>query len=99
MSWIMRDFECKCGEAFEDLVDNKDEEESPCPACGSLCTYLAISPVPLKTFSLMNEDDRRRTMLKRSADHTLREIHREPEKHGEVSKKIYKETTINSSRR
>ena len=96
MSWIMRDFECKCGEAFEDLLDNRDEQEALCPACGVLCGYIPISPVPLKSFSLMNEDDRRRSMLKRSADNTLKQIKSEPEKHGDLGKKIAREATTRS---
>lgn len=95
MSWIMRDFECECGEMWEDLLDNRDEQESLCPACGSVHTYV-VSAVPLASFSLQDKDERRRTMLKRSADNTLQQIKSEPEKHGDIGKKIARETTIRS---
>ena len=96
MSWVMRDFECECGCVFEDIVDKREAQESECPECGRVCAYIPISPTPIATFSLQDSDDRRRTMLKRSADHTLKEIKREPEKHGDVGVKIAREGSIRS---
>jgi len=96
MSWIMRDFECTCSEQWEDLVDNREAQESPCPSCGNITTYVPISATPIMAYSMMDADTKRRTMLKRSADHTLKEIKREPEKHGDIGVKIARENTVRS---
>lgn len=96
MSWIMRDFECECGESWEDLLDNREPQESNCPACERITQCVPISATPLKSFSMLDKDAQRQQMLKRSADHTLKEIKSTPEKHGDIGIKIARENTVRS---
>lgn len=96
MSWIMRDFECACGHEWEEMLDSREPQESPCPECKTVCDKVAITVVPCMAYSIMDPEAKKEHLLQRSAKHTLKEIQREPEKHGDIGKQMARASQIRS---
>jgi len=84
MAWKAHDYEClNCNNNFDDITDNSDGT-TDCPKCKTTCKPIPISSVNFSGLSVSTKEEYREKMLKRSADHTLKEIKKEPEKHGEL---------------
>jgi putative FmdB family regulatory protein len=80
MALILRDFECStCGHKFEDLVDSSNT--TYCPNCASTNVQVLLSAPNLNTLNLLSQPELKKKMIKRSADHTKREVLKEPEKY------------------
>lgn len=76
MAWRLFDYECTgCGHVFEELVQG--DETPPCPECGDLVTDRLISAPNLATMSLLSKEDYKKSMMKRSADHTKKLVAKE----------------------
>jgi hypothetical protein len=76
---IMRDFFCEpCNEPFEDLVSS-DTRIAPCPLCGTP-TEMAVSAPRLTQYNDLGRQAE--ALRKRSHAHTMKELKKEPEKHG-----------------
>ena len=87
MSWKYFDYECNTCGAFEELV-NGDDSEVLCkndPSHG-LCPRVASSP--LLSFVGLGDDAARRkeSLLKRSREHSMKEMQHNAEKFGMKSK-------------
>lgn len=92
MSWVLHDFECcKCTVVWEDLVDSHADHTSECPKCGELCPKI-FSAANIAGFSLMDADSKRQALMKRSYNHTAKEVSKNPEKWGEAGISHYNST-------
>lgn len=82
MSWVVYDFECEeCGNIWNDLV-KRDNIESECPECKHV-TANKLFPTPaLATMAMKTPEERSAVMAKRSAEHTQKELRKEPERYG-----------------
>lgn len=79
MGWILRDFECQsCGEVFEALTWTNMEEDEPCPVCTAASAKPLISAPKPASYSLMSKDDQAKCLRKRSRQHTLKELKKDP---------------------
>lgn len=77
----LHDFKCEsCDREWEDLVE--PDEKSICKLCNQPGELQKLCLGKMGAFSILDEDGRRQCLLKRSADHTLKELRREPEKFG-----------------
>ncbi len=77
----LHDFKCKaCDCEWEDLVE--PGEKSNCKKCNKPGKLQKLCLGKLGAFSIMDADGRRQSLLKRSAEHTLKELKKEPEKFG-----------------
>lgn len=71
MPWIVRDFECHdCGHVWEELY--KDDGDVICPHCGSENVQSLLSAPRIDTFSIMDQYQKRESLMKRSRDHSER---------------------------
>lgn len=78
MGWILRDFLCEaCSHSFEELVESAGYDTEPCPECGTACRHV-ISAAKPATYSMMSRDDQAKCLRKRSREHTLKELKRDP---------------------
>lgn len=76
----LHDFYCKiCDLEWEDLTD---DGLSVCPFCDTETTRLVQCTGKLAAFSLLSQDGKRQEMLRRSAEHTAKELKKEPERFG-----------------
>lgn len=74
------DFYCdSCDLEWEDLVEGV---VSNCSKCNNEVPKLRICSGQLASFSLRDPDSQRQELLRRSADHTQRELKRNPEQFG-----------------
>lgn len=93
MGWKTFDYECNhCGNAFYELVSSPDEVV-PCPECGGT-TKRVLSVPHLATFSMADNATKGEILKKRSAEHSMRELRKEPEKFGSLGKQRAREGTI-----
>jgi hypothetical protein len=76
MGWIVRDYLCDCGNAWEDLVDTTCQEQH-CPKCDRANKHI-ISACNIATYSLMSKDDQAKHLRKRSRDHTRKMLKKDP---------------------
>lgn len=78
---IVYDFYCEpCSLHFDDIVDSSNVKTTPCPKCGKDAEKVFSAP---KLGWLNNDPQKRAEVLKkRSQEHTIRELKREPEKFG-----------------
>lgn len=77
-----RDYECtKCGAQWEDFVDQTDLS-SECPHCGEK-NKPVLSAANIGAFSARSAEHRSEVLSKRSAEHSIKELRKEPEKWGE----------------
>jgi putative FmdB family regulatory protein len=84
MAWVTHDFEClDCLYVFEEMYKRSERDELECPECGSQNLKQWLSAPNLDTFSMMSAEQRVHSMKKRSADHTQKQIDKEPERWGE----------------
>jgi putative FmdB family regulatory protein len=82
MGYKLFDYSCNnCGLLFEELVKDKNETVD-CPECKSSDTSVALSTPKLATMNLLSPQEHKAKMLKRSEEHTKKEVMREPEKYG-----------------
>lgn len=76
MAFRLYDYECTaCGNKFEELVS--PGEEPPCPECGAFDCERLIATPNLATMNLLSKEDYKKSMLKRSADHTKKLVAKE----------------------
>ncbi len=77
----IHDFKCsKCDREWEDLV--QPDEQSNCKKCDKPGEQQVKCLGRFGGYSILDDDRKRQMMIKRSADHTLKELKREPEKFG-----------------
>jgi putative FmdB family regulatory protein len=75
----LRDFRCVCGLDFEDLVESSDVLSATCPSCGQAAERIISAP----HIGVTNDPAKRAEILrKRSHEHTIKELKKEPERHG-----------------
>ena len=90
----LHDFQCsQCNYKWEDLVD---DDISTCQKCNTETTRLKVCSGQLGRFSIKNPDERREELMKRSADHTLKELRKNPEKFGPEGVRRAREGQIKS---
>lgn len=80
MAYVYRDFQCQnleCGHTWEDLVDRSEENDQRCPKCSAPAKYV-IGATHVATYSLMSKDDQAKHLRKRSREHTLKELKKDP---------------------
>ena len=81
MAWIKHDFEClDCELIFDELYKRAERDEVECPDCESRNLKQLLSAPNIASFSLLDTDGRRQSLLERSAKHTQGLIDKEPEK-------------------
>lgn len=77
----VNDFECySCSIVWEDLV--KEGETSKCPKCESVGDKIKINTIKLGAFSMRSPEERKKELKRRSEEHTLKELRKEPERFG-----------------
>lgn len=82
MGFKLYDFECpSCSNSFEELVDS-GSSTCPCPVCGTEAIRTLSIP-KLGLFSMADQSRRSEILRKRSEEHTLKELRKEPEKFGD----------------
>ena len=85
LKFKLHDFKCDdCDREWEDL---SDDETSPCSECGVITSMLTICTGNMGGYSILDEDGKRQMMLKRSAEHTHKELKKNPEQFGELGVK------------
>lgn len=85
MGWIVKDFECSgCGNVYEDLVSTSTEEVPSCPQCEGVDVSPVLSCPNIASFSIMEPAERAKSLKKRSAEHSLKQLAKEPEKFGKA---------------
>lgn len=77
MGWILRDFSCACSCEWEELVWSGSGEPELCPSCGAPNQPVISAPKPA-TYSMMSKDDQAKCLRKRSREHTLKELKKDP---------------------
>lgn len=80
MGWIIRPFEClssECGHSWEDIVPREEENSQQCPKCGHEARWV-ISVTGIAVFSMMSKDDQAKCLRKRSREHTMKELKKDP---------------------
>ncbi len=83
MAWIIHDFECKkCQCIFEEMYKTADRKKIKCPNCGSRSLKQVLTAANIAAFSIMSPEMKREHLKKRSADHTQKQIDKEPERWG-----------------
>lgn len=83
MALILRDFQCPlCNHSFEDLVNSSNETH--CPNCGNMDVELQMSAPNLNTMNMLPPSEFKKKMLKRSEEHTKREVAKELGKNGVI---------------
>jgi hypothetical protein len=88
------DFSCKkCAKSWEDLVDG---DTSPCPKCNKPTPRDVACVGKMGAFSIKDADGQRQEMLRRSAEHTLKELKKDPEKFGPEGVRRAREGQIRS---
>ena len=81
MAYMIRDFECvECGHVFEEMYDTDEEDLIRCAQCNSPILVRCLSTPNIAAFSLLDENGRKESLLKRSAKHTQKLVDQEPEK-------------------
>ena len=81
MAWVTHDFECQdCGFEFEEMYKRDEFDQIECLECSGKNLKKLLSSPGLGTFSMMNADQQRQSMINRSAKHTQKLIDKEPEK-------------------
>jgi len=85
MAWIVREYFCSnCSFEWEDLVDNQDEDQTQkCAKCGTSNAF-GMSAPSIATFSMLSPADKKASLMKRSAEHTTKEVRKTPEKFGDL---------------
>lgn len=93
---ILRDFRCEgCNKQFEDYVSSSDRF-SACPDCGQPCEMVLSAP----RLGVYNDPQiKAEALKKRSHDHTISELKKEPEKHGFLGADKPKGWNINRSQK
>ena len=77
MGWILRDYECtECPNIYEQLVD-RENQNSVCPACYAINAPV-LSPVASANYSMMSKDEQAKCLRKRSREHTIKQIKKDP---------------------
>lgn len=74
MGWILRDFECECGEAYEDLIDSVEPHVAPCPKCGVVNEKI-FTGAKIATYSIMSKEQQTAHLKKRAIDHSMKNFH------------------------
>ncbi len=94
MAWKKDDFECSsCGNIFEELYKKDEIDDVYCLSCGCPEVTKLLSCPNMQMMSAMTPEQQRETMMRRSAEHTQKQIDKEPERWGDAgmarrSKKI-----------
>ncbi len=94
LKYKLHDFKCEdCNREWEDL---SDDETSPCSECGVITTKLVQCTGNMGGYSILDDDRKRQMMLTRSAEHTMKELKKNPEQFGEEGIKRSREGQIRS---
>lgn len=91
MGWISREFECKCGWFGDDLLKSDEPQVLDCPECGTELTPVLSAPA-IGGYSIQDAAGRADILKRRSAEHTAKEMAKEPEKYGDAGKETYMAT-------
>ena len=78
MGWIVRDLKCECGHSFEALLWNGMEGDEPCPQCSATNCAVQLSAPGLAIYSMADKDTKAQILRKRSREHTMKEIKKDP---------------------
>lgn len=79
---FLRDFLCEgCNERFEDYVSSSQDRFAPCPQCGQPCEIVPSVP-RVGAYSMKDTAGRAEVLKKRSHEDTMKNLKKEPEKHG-----------------
>lgn len=90
MAWVVNDFECQdCGHVFEELY--RPQDIIICNKCTSEKVNKIVSTPKLAAFSMSTPEQKKEKLLKRSLEHTNKELSREPEKFGAAGKERAKQ--------
>lgn len=85
MAWVTHDFQCDdCSHVFEEMYKRSEREQVQCPVCRSWDLTQLLSAPRLQSFSMLTPAQKRESLKRRSAEHTQRQIDKEPEKWGEA---------------
>jgi hypothetical protein len=88
------EFYCEeCDREWEDLTD---DETSICEQCNTKTERQKICSGKFGAWSVMDEDGRRQSLLRRSAEHTAKELRKEPEKFGPEGVRRSREDQVRS---
>jgi hypothetical protein len=79
MGWIGRNYECACGNMWDDLVQRYEQHEQKCEVCGAACDYAVAAPA-LATYSMLDAAGRTSCLKKRSREHTAKIVKQEESK-------------------
>lgn len=84
MGWMVKNFVCNdCGCEFEDLYKTGEEDEVECPECEKQnCSIDGISSPTLSTYEMADKDGKAAILMKRSADHTKKQIMKDADRFG-----------------
>ena len=79
---FLREFQCDaCELAFEDLMPSSADRVTACKNCGARCEAVMSAP-RVGAFSGLSPEARAEVLRKRSHQHTMKELKKEPEKYG-----------------
>lgn len=94
MGYKLHDFKCEdCDFEWEELsLDDTDV----CSKCNKTVNKLKICTGNMGGFSVRDEDGRRQELLRRSAEHTHKELKKNPEKFGAEGIKRAREGQVRS---
>lgn len=78
MGWINRDYFCKaCAHEWVDLVQRSEENDQVCPECGGPAS-IGVSAPNVASYSLMDKQAQAKVLRKRSREHTLKWLKKDP---------------------
>lgn len=84
MAWVKHDFQCtECELEFEEFYMRSQRDDVECPECGCKELKQLISAPNIAAFSLKDAEGRRQSLMKRSREHTQKELDKEPERFGQ----------------
>lgn len=93
MTFKTHDFLCsECAHEFTEMYWLSERDQVKCPECGNLELKVLIAPTRISTFSMASPEEKASIMRKRSEDHSLKELRKEPEKHGALGVERYMES-------
>lgn len=83
MAWVEHRFECvDCGHLFDEFYKRAERSDVICPSCGGQELTLVIVAPRIQSFSLLSPEQKTESMKRRSAEHTQKQLDKEPERFG-----------------
>lgn len=86
MGWLIKDFKCNdCDHVWEEMYKTEEEGLVQCPACSSPNTEVdGISSPALGMYSIADAEGKKSILMKRSAEHTMKDVIKNADKFGEA---------------